>query len=375
MKWENGVAGVSEGMAGAYLLQDSDNTMWGVSLVICSHNGASRLLAVLAHVALQRVPLGLPWEVVLVDNASTDDTAAVARANWPVKDAPAPLRVVYEGELGLTQARCRGLREARYEIVCFIDDDNWLAPDWLQIVVEVMGRHAEVGACGGMLDAAFELSPPQWFDHVQKYYAVGPQHDCAGDITWSRGYLWGAGLTVRKTAWKELAAAGFRFELHDRAGHALTSGGDAELCLALRLAGWKLWYEPAMKMKHYIPASRMEWQYLERVARGFGAAAVVLNAYATVRQGESGRIILRLRSNWLCQAFVTILRLLRACGRCLLQRPRWEGNEAVLDMIYRREVLAKFLRVRRGYDALCRRVQHMSSIERVRGIAASLEVR
>jgi len=252
--------------------------------------------------------------------------------------------------------------------VSFVDDDNWAAPDWVGNVADVMCRHVEVGACGGTLEAAFERSPPQWFDHVMKYYAVGPQYAHAGDVTWSRGYLWGAGLTVRKCAWQQLAAAGFCFELHDREGRSLTSGGDAELCLALRIAGWKLWYEPTMRMQHYIPARRMEWNYLEGVARGFGDAAVVLNAYATVRQGGSTRVILRLRSNWVCQAFVTILRLLRACVRCLLHLPKREGNEAVLDMIYRREILVKFLRVRRRYDVLCRRIQDMSWTGRIRGI-------
>jgi hypothetical protein len=53
---------------------------------------------------------------------------------------------------------------------------------------------------------------------------------------------------------------------------------------------------------------------------------------------------------------------------------RREGNEAVLDMIYRREILAKFLRIRRRYDVLCRRIQDMSCIGRIRGMAGSLEV-
>lgn len=364
---------VREDTAEASLASYRDSSRRGVSLVICSHNGASRLSAVLTHVALQRVPQDLPWEVILVDNASTDGTRTVARTAWFAHDSPAPLRVVYEGELGLTPARRRGLKEARYEFVSFVDDDNWIAADWVVSVTDVMCQRVEVGACGGMLEAAFERSPPQWFDHVQKYYAVGRQSEHAGDVTWSRGYLWGAGLTVRKSAWKELAAAGFDFQLHDRAGQSLSSGGDAELCLALRLAGWKLWYEPAMRMKHYIPASRMEWKYLEAVARGFGVAAVVLNAYATVRQGRSSWVALRLRSNWLCQALITIFRLLGACGRTLLHMPRREGSEAFLDMIYRREILARFLRVRGRYDVLCRRVQQMSCTARIHGIAGSLK--
>jgi len=346
--------------------------MWGVSVVICSHNGSGKLPATLAHLAAQQIPPGLPWEVLVIDNGSTDDTAAVAHEGWS-SDAPSPLRVIVEPQLGLTLARLRGLREARYEFVSFIDDDNGPAPDWISTVADIMGRHPEVGACGGAVEAVCETVPPQWFNVVQHYYAVGQQAKRAGDVTWSRGYLWGAGLTVRKSAWSALASCGFRFQLSDRAGREMSSGGDAELCLALRLAGWRLWYEPAMTMKHFIPASRLAWPYLERVARGFGVAAVVLNAYATVRQDRSSSVILRLRSNWLCQVFVTIVRLLRAYGRCVLGLPAWEGNVAVLEMMYRREVLTQFLHVRAGYDALCRHIQAMSYSAAAPGVALRQE--
>jgi glycosyltransferase involved in cell wall biosynthesis len=335
------------------------NSVWGVSLVICSHNGVSRLPRVLAHLALQRVPPGLLWEVVVVDNASTDGTAAVAKTNWP-DNAPCPLRVVFEEVLGLTQARGKGLAEAKYELVSFIDDDNWPEHNWIQVVASVMARHTKVGACGGQLDPEYERTPPDWFQGVFQYCAIGSQSQNAGNVTWSRGYLWGAGLTVRKTAWKDLLAVGFRFQLPDRAGQLLTSGGDAELCLALRLAGWELWYEPTMRMKHYIPASRMQWKYFKRVARGFGVAALVLNAYATVRQDRSRPAITRMRSNWLCQVFITLLRLFRAYGRCFLTMRSWEGNIAVLEILYRRELLKQFLHVRTGYDALCRHIHGMS---------------
>jgi glycosyltransferase involved in cell wall biosynthesis len=350
-------------MAAVHPLHHRAPRTWGVSLVICSHNGASRLSAVLAHVALQNVPPGLPWEVVLVDNASSDDTAAVAQTCWP-EPAPCLLRVVREEELGLTQARCRGLAEANYEVITFVDDDNWPAPDWVHTVAAVMSRNGTIGACGGRLEAAYELPPPDWFPRMAPYCAIGSQGRMRGDVTWSRGYLWGAGLTVRKSAWNQLLAVGFHFRLHDRRGTDMTSGGDAELCLALRLAGWRLWYEPAMRMKHFIPASRMKWTYLKRTARGFGTAAAILNAYATVPERRSPTFLVRLRSNWVCQVMITTLRLVGTCGRCIFDLPRWEGNRAVLDMIYRRQVLAEFLHLRKAYDALCRQMLDMSSRRR-----------
>src|SRR5438552_1053990 len=120
----------------------------GVSVVVCCHNSAPRLTATLTHLAVQQVHGDLQWEVIVVDNASTDDTAGVAHDAWP-RSLPI-LRVVHECALGLAHARSRGLSEARYEIVSFIDDDNWVDPDWVKVLADVMAQHPDIGACGGL---------------------------------------------------------------------------------------------------------------------------------------------------------------------------------------------------------------------------------
>src|SRR5262245_13852353 len=123
-------------------------TSCGVSIIICCHNSAARLPETLAHLAVQKTPPNLPWEVVIVDNASTDDTAEAARTFWP-KDHPRPLRIVREESLGLSQARIKGLAEARYEYITFADDDNWLCPEWIQTVAATFQLHPEVGMLSG----------------------------------------------------------------------------------------------------------------------------------------------------------------------------------------------------------------------------------
>ena len=158
----------------------------GVSLVVCTHEGATRLPAVLAHLAAQRVAAALPWEVVVVDNASTDGTAAVARATWPTP-APAPLRVIAEPRPGVGHARLRGLDEAAYDVVGFVDDDNWLAPDWVACAWEVMQAHPDVGACGSHGEPAFEgAAPPEWFAPNGAWSARGASPSPAGPPAPSR---------------------------------------------------------------------------------------------------------------------------------------------------------------------------------------------
>jgi glycosyltransferase involved in cell wall biosynthesis len=137
----------------------SSSSMLGVSVVICTYNGAQRLPQTLAHLRAQQVPKETAWEVLLIDNASTDDTAEAARKCWP-DDKPTQLRIVREPRIGLSNARDRAFLEARHEVVSFVDDDNWVDPDWVQVVGEIMSADPELGAIGGVNDAVAEVDFP-----------------------------------------------------------------------------------------------------------------------------------------------------------------------------------------------------------------------
>jgi hypothetical protein len=195
-----------------------------------------------------------------------------------------------------------------------------------------MAAHDEVGVLGGICEGICETEPPAWFGTFSRSYAVGEMASAAGDVTATRSYLFGAGLSVRKAAWRGLCEAGYAPLLTDRVGKALSSGGDAEICAALRLAGWRLYYDPRLRLRHFIPAGRLRWDYLRGLRRGFGIASVALDAYkfaATKRRLGISRVV---RENWLFQ-FMSGLTDLAACGMmaiCPGQRAR-EGSAAALS--------------------------------------------
>lgn len=328
----------------------------GVSVVVCSHNGADRLPGTLAHLASQRVTRDLLWEVIVVDNASTDDTAGIARRHW-VHEGSGSFRIVSEPRLGLNYARCRGFEVAKYAVVSFVDDDNWVSRDWVSLVADIMAGDSGIGACGGAAEAKCEIPPPWWFDQYQSCYAVGPQSDQPGDVTWTKGYLWGAGLTVRKSAWQHLRQLGFHFLLTDRKGSELLSGGDMELCYALRLAGWTLWYDPRLSMHHYIPCSRLSWRYLRKMHRGFGVASATHKAYFVERDHPGGGIQARLRGTWWCQAGVCAIRIMGQVFRFLLTPSMREGHPAVLELESLVGTFIELGRRRALYDVTFRNTQ------------------
>ena len=127
----------------------------------------------------------------------------------------------------------------------------------------------------------------------------GVRHGSAGPgrrVTDDPGYLWGAGMTVRRIAWQHLLGNGFMPPLVDRRGTAnYNSGGDAEICFALRLSGWRLWFEPALRLRHFLLKHRLDWRYLRRLLRGFGASTLVLDPYQRAL-GEAAAA--RLPASW-----------------------------------------------------------------------------
>jgi len=321
----------------------------GVSIVICCHNSERRLPETLSHLITQQVDRNVKWEVVVVDNASTDSTSLIAESLWP-GDAPAPLKVIHERNLGLSYARYRGIQETRYEIVSFIDDDNWVCPEWVQIVSEIMCRKPDVGACGGRNDAVCETDPPWWFGNYGQNYAVGFQAEITGDITFSRGYLWGAGLNIRKSAWRHLESIGFKSLLVDRQGGTLSSGGDSEICFALRLAGWRLWYDERLKLQHYIPSDRLNWEYLRRLYRGFGASTVGLDPYKDMMLKPGSSLRQRSRQTWLWQVAGALKSLLRQSRGIWLGGGLNEGSPQILKMEWTRGRLIELLKKRNSYN-------------------------
>ena len=326
----------------------------GVSVVICCHNGADRLPAALSHLAAQKTPAELAWEVILVDNASTDHTAAIATRSW-VDGHAVPLRIVREPRLGLTYARQRGIAEAQFNVVSFVDDDNWLADNWVATVSQLMSENPEIGALAGLSYPACEINAPQWFQRFKNWYAIVTEADL--DHSSDTLSLVGAGLTLRKSAWEQLVRGGFRPKLSDRQGTKLFAGGDSEITLALRLAGWKLHADPRLRLEHHLPERRLNWQYLRRVVRGYYSSSVALDAYLFVDHPRSG-LRNRLRQWWLWHAASAVKSAVRKPRKLLLSLcTSMEGDGDALEIERDLGRIIGLFRLRGSYGAIRREIQ------------------
>jgi len=320
--------------------------MNGVSIIVCCYNSADRIGYVLKHLALQK-NIHFPLEIILIDNNSSDLTGDIVLSEWKALGTPFKLIVEKEPKPGLSNARNKGLAMSNYDIVIFCDDDNWLCDTYVEKAFFLMDKQLDVAIIGGCGEPYFEVSPPdEVVLHIEQY-AVGPQASQSGDVTQTKGYVYGAGIVVRKKFFVELYEKGFTFTLEGRKGNVLTSGEDYELCQAMILAGHKIYYEQTLEFKHYLTKGRLNLEYLIKMNEGFGYSFAFLYPYiylsATENYSESksySYILFKQVCRTIMKACVTI-----AGKRSFDSKLKWRVEYSILkSLLINRHTIAKLCR-------------------------------
>ncbi len=261
----------------------------GISVIICCYNSTPRIEPTLKQLFRQTGISSSAWEVIVVDNASTDNTAEAAASVWNELAGEKPaFRVLAEPTPGLSAARKKGIEAAVFDYILFCDDDNWLAENYLFNGLKIMQSDPRIGVLGGTGNPVFEKSEPPYF-WINQYHvlAVGEQSVIEGDITDERGVLYGAGMILNKLAFLELKEKfDFNFLVSDRIGNLLISSGDHELCLALKRIGYRVFYSRSLQFQHFIPARRTSIDYYKKLFLGFGVSYALLHAYRVKKGAE-----------------------------------------------------------------------------------------
>jgi glycosyltransferase involved in cell wall biosynthesis len=277
----------------------------GISVIICCYNSATRLPETLSFFQRQIITPGLSWELIIVDNASSDNTTAVAsECLKKLVHNNFTGRIVAEPQPGLSAARKKGVMEAGYEYIVFCDDDNWLDEKYIARAFGLMEENVHAGAIGGAGTPVFEAPAPVWFNKYASSFALGPQGNSnrdTEDITNTRGYVYGAAAVFRKQALQQLWSSGYELVCSDRTGTALTSAGDNELCYCLILLGYSILYSPDLQFQHFIPQQRLTKSYLMKLNYSFGYSKTLLLPYGVFLQQVPERKI-----RWGYQVLVNI---------------------------------------------------------------------
>jgi glycosyltransferase involved in cell wall biosynthesis len=303
------------------------------SVIICSHNPRGdyfqRCLGALRN---QRLPHN-QWELVVVDNRSDEPLAGRIDLSWHLG-----ARIIRDETLGLTAARLRGIRESRGDLLVFVDDDNVLDEDFLEVALRTMDERPFLGSWSGQCRPEFEQPPPEW---TRRYWGNLVIREFDHDI-WSNlprlsaSMPCGAGLCVRREVslhYLELHESGKRSFQFDRNGNSLLSGGDNDLAACACDLGLGIGLIASLKLTHLISRERLTEDYLARLAEGIQYSSTLLDSeygVRTQRRTALGRIADSLRVARLEQPHRRILKAaLRGRNRAIQQLIR---NEVVDDV-------------------------------------------
>jgi glycosyltransferase involved in cell wall biosynthesis len=237
---------------------------FSIDIIICTFNNAGLLKQTLNALAGQRVSHSISWNVSVVNNNCTDNTAEVVSDFQ--QSTSLSLSMVVETRQGLTPARLCGVRNSSGDWIAFVDDDCLLAEDWIEEAARFAAEHPQCGAFGGKIILDWEEPPPQFV--VNRRYAYAGKR--FGDTPQMRSWLAGAGMILRRSALEQSGWVEKQL-LEDRIGQVLVSGGDVEI--GMRIAAHaEVWYTPTLKLHHVIPSRRMTREYLRRMVFGLGAS-------------------------------------------------------------------------------------------------------
>jgi glycosyltransferase involved in cell wall biosynthesis len=236
-----------------------------ISVVLCTHNRADVLGEALESLVGQGFP-AVDYEIIVVDNASTDETTEVV-ARFP------GVRCLREARLGLSVARNSGVRAAQGEVVAFIDDDAIAEPGWIGALWSIYKRFPEAAGAGGRILPLWPSGgPPNWYESELASVFSGLDY---GEQTQALRYpqvLYGTNMSFRRDVLQSVG--GFREEL-GRRGKGMMANEEVELMWRIERAGGECYYTPDAVVWHCVPSERLRMSYLLRRAYGYGASVVV----------------------------------------------------------------------------------------------------
>ncbi len=227
-----------------------------IAIILCTYSRAQSLARALGSVASSMVPDDVTWEVLVIDNNSSDNTRDIVQN---IRDRhPGIFRYIFEPKPGKSNALNRAIRETDADVLAFMDDDVRVEPDWLHKLTRIFADPCYSGSGGRIVpDSAFTL--PIWLGTSERY-ALAPL--AMFDLGLEPGELkeppFGTNMAFRREMFTRYGD--FRCDLGPQPGSEIRSE-DTEFGVRVLSGGERLWYEPAAVVHHSVPQSRVTRSY------------------------------------------------------------------------------------------------------------------
>lgn len=230
-----------------------------ISVILCTRNRASQLGHVLTSFLGLTHPDGATWEMIVVDNGSTDETPSVIESFSHLL----PLRRVWEPEPGLSNARNAGVAEARGDYICWTDDDVEVDPDWLAAYARAFHRYDDGSIFGGVVEPVYSSPPPSWLIEnsslLSDLLAKRDHGSIEGRLAIEQHLLpYGANFAVRAIEQKQCL-----YDPNLGVGpNQKRLGEETMVLLAIGRLGGSYYWIPGSRVRHLIPNNRMSFDYV-----------------------------------------------------------------------------------------------------------------
>jgi glucosyl-dolichyl phosphate glucuronosyltransferase len=236
-----------------------------ITVAICTWNRARLLKQTLERVELLALPEGIDWELVVVNNNSTDETDEVIDSF----KKRLPLRRLFEPVPGLSNARNRAVAEAGGDYIVWTDDDVLVDENWLASYREAFLRWPEAAVFGGPIEPWFDKEPPRWLLQVWPSVsgAYGARDFGPESVPLSADVLpFGGNYAMRMIEQRQNP---YDPRLGVRPDSAV-GGEETTLIKKLLAEGRSGWWIPRARIKHFVPSHELTTRYLRGYFTAYG---------------------------------------------------------------------------------------------------------
>jgi glycosyltransferase involved in cell wall biosynthesis len=229
-----------------------------ITAVICTHNRAPFLRKAIRSLVTQTLDPAA-YEILIVDNASTDDTRSVIEGE---RSQQPRIRCLREPTVGVSRARNAGWRGAESHFVAYLDDDAIAEPHWLERMLEFLETTTpQPGAVGGRIEPIWERPRPAWLsDQMARALTVVDWADEA-IILKPDQWIVASNIGFPRRVLEEIG--GFRVDL-GRQGPRLLSNEENLARIQIEARGYRCYYHPRIMVRHHMHASRINQTWFKR---------------------------------------------------------------------------------------------------------------
>lgn len=240
-----------------------------ISIIIPTFNRADQLNRTLFSLLELKTDRNL-FEIIVVDNGSTDNTKEIVE-KYIEQNRNTTIRYIYDAMPGLLTGRHRGAKEAKGEILTFIDDDVQISSTWLDTILEVMSTKPEVALLTGSNLPLYESYPPKWISYFWSKDENGKKCGWLSLMDFGNeekeihpNFVWGLNFTIRKNIFELLG--GFHPDNIPKAYQHFQGDGETGLTAKALIKGYKAYYHPGVMLYHQVTSDRMTIEYFKKRA-------------------------------------------------------------------------------------------------------------